>query len=282
MAYLEYLRRRSTKESVGSELGVSSPLQPRLERWLPILIVAALLIVWEWQSRVGGLSTLFFPAPSVIADALLKTSISGELLTNTGITLIRVILGFVIGGVAGTFLGLLMGWSGRLRYIVDPLIAASHPIPKLALLPIIIIIFGLGETSKVVIIAVTVFFPMLINSMAGTRQISPIQFEVASSYKVNRSRTFLRVVLPGSLPFVLAGARLALNIALLITVAVEMLSVSDGLGAMVWLAWQTLRTEELYASIFVVSVLGVLFNILLQRITLFLVPWQVDVGNERA
>ena len=249
---------------------------------LPALIITALLIVWEWQSRVGGLSILFFPAPSIIADALLKISTSGELLANTGITLLRVTLGFLIGGAAGTFLGLLMGWSGRLRYVVDPLIAASHPIPKLALLPIIIIIFGLGESSKVVIIAVTVFFPMLINSMAGTRQISPIQFEVASSYRVSRRRTFFRVVLPGSLPFVLAGARLALNIALLITIAVEMLSVNNGLGSMVWLAWQTLRTEELYASIFVVSVLGVIFNLLLQRLTVFLVPWQVDIGNDRA
>lgn len=163
--------------------------------------------------------------------------------------------------------------------MVDPLVAATHPIPKLAILPIVMIIFGIGETSKLVIIALTVFFPMLINAMAGARQISPIHFEVASNYGASPLRVFWRVVVPGSLPFALAGARLALNVGLLLTIAVEMVSAQRGLGSMVWFAWQTLRTEELYASIFVTAALGVGFNTILQRLTAYLVPWQVENGK---
>jgi NitT/TauT family transport system permease protein len=170
----------------------------------------------------------------------------------------------------------MMGWSQRLRIVIDPFIAAAHPVPKIALLPIIMIIFGIGESSKVVVVGVAAFFPMVINAMAGVRQISPIHFEVAENYGANPVKTFTRVVVPGSLPLVLTGARLALNTALLLTIAVELVAAQKGLGVMVWFAWQTLRTEELYASVAATATMGVSFNLLLQRLAAHLVPWQVE------
>jgi NitT/TauT family transport system permease protein len=125
-------------------------------------------------------------------------------------------------------------------------------------------------------IAVGTFFPMLINSMAGVRQISPIHFEVAANYGASPFKVLTRVVIPGSLPLVLVGARLALNIALLFTIAVELVSAREGLGEMIWLAWQTLPTEELYASLAVIGALGVGFNLLLQLSARHLVPWRVE------
>jgi NitT/TauT family transport system permease protein len=169
-----------------------------------------------------------------------------------------------------------MGWSRRLRIVIDPFIAAAHPIPKVAVLPLILILFGIGETSKVIVIGVAAFFPMLINTMVGVRQISPIHFEVAANYGASRWKVFTRVVLPGSLPLVLTGMRLALNLALLVTIVVELLLGEKGLGAMLWFARETLRTEELYAGLFVISVLGISINLFLQRLSAHLAPWQVE------
>ncbi len=171
-------------------------------------------------------------------------------------------------------MGLLMGWSGRVRAIAGPVVAATHPLPKLALLPLALIILGIGESSKVVLIALAAFFPMLINSMAGVRQIDELTWEVAHLYRARGWILFRRVIWPGSLPLVLTGLQLAVNAALLVTVSVELLSARTGLGATIWLAWQTLRTEELYAVLVVIGGLGLASNSLLESATRRLLPWK--------
>jgi ABC-type nitrate/sulfonate/bicarbonate transport system permease component len=277
MPHLEDARRGSAQEPVDTRLKKGLRLAwPRLEWWLPAAVVAVALAVWEWQVRTGGLSALFFPAPSTIALTLVRVLASGKLATHLSATLSRLFLGFALGGLPGLILGLAMGWSRRLRVVVDPFIAAAHPVPKIAVLPLIMIIFGIGESSKVVVVAVAVFFPMLINTMAGVRQISPIHFEVAQNYGASLFKVFTRVVVPGSLPMMLTGTRLALNIALLLTIAVELVAAREGLGEMIWFAWETLRTEELYAALIVIAALGISFNLFLQRLTARLVPWQVE------
>ena len=248
----------------------------RLRSWLPALIVLCTLTVWEWSVHSGRLSALFFPAPSVVVMTIVRLLRSGELVTHTRATLLRVVFGLVLGGVPGLLVGLAMGWWRPLRDALDPLVAAVHPLPKIAVLPLIMIIFGIGESSKVVAIAVGTFFPMLINSMAGVRQLSPIHFEVAENYGANPLQVLTRVVIPGSLPLVLVGARLAVNTALLFTIAVELVSAREGLGEMIWLAWQTLRTEDLYASLAVIGALGIVFNLLLQFLAKRLVPWHAE------
>jgi NitT/TauT family transport system permease protein len=146
--------------------------------------------------------------------------VQGTIFPHIKATVSRLVLGFLIGGSAGLFLGLSMGWSQRLRTIVDPMIAAIHPIPKIAIFPLIMIIFGIGEASKVAAIAIAAFFPMLINSMAGVRQLNPVYFEVTHNYGASAWKTFSRVVFPGSLPSILAGLRLALNTSMVIAIAV--------------------------------------------------------------
>jgi NitT/TauT family transport system permease protein len=175
--------------------------------------------------------------------------------------------------VPALFLGLLMGFSAKVRAAVDPLVAAAHSIPKIAVLPILMILLGIGEAPKIAVVAAAAFFPILINTMAGVRQISPIHFEVAHSYGASAPRIFWRVLVPGSLPQILSGTRLALNGALLITIALEIVAARNGLGAAIWLAWQTLRVEELFAALAVASFLGVTFNATLVRLERRLVPW---------
>ena len=241
--------------------------------WPAVLVTIALAMLWEiWARRSSSFSVLF-PAPSVIAAALFRQAAAGELIRTVGATLGRLTSGFVLGGAPALLLGLAMGFSPRVRAAVDPLVAAAHSIPKIAVLPILMILFGLGEAPKIVVVAAAAFFPLLISTMAGVRQISPIHFEVAHSYGASASRVFWRVLLPGSLPQILSGARIALNSSLLITIALEIVAARNGLGATIWLAWQTFRVEDLYAALLVASLLGVGFNTTLVRLEKRLVPW---------
>jgi NitT/TauT family transport system permease protein len=159
---------------------------------------------------------------------------------------------------------------------VDPLIAAAHPVPKVSLLPLVMIIFGMRDISKVIVIGIVCFFPMMINAAAAVREIPPIYFEVAENYGASLRRLLTRVVAPATLPLILNAIRLALNSALTLTLAVELVATRQGLGTLIWLAWETLRTEELYAVITVTAVLGIGINLVLHYVYKTLVPWQVE------
>lgn len=277
MAYLESDRRRSAQELAAPRLSQRiRPSRVPAQVWLPLTLIGAALALWEWGARSGAITPLFFPAPSTIARTTLTMLGDGALVTHTSATLSRLLLGVILGGLPGVVLGLLMGWSSRLRGIVDPFIAAAHAVPKIAILPLIMIFFGVGEPSKVAITMMGAFFPMLISTMAGARLINPIHFEVAANYGASGLQTFTRVLLPGSLPLMLSGLRLALNATLLLTIAVEMISGRSGLGTMIWRAWETMRTEELYTSLLVITSLGIGFNLLLHRLSIHFIPWQAE------
>ena len=241
--------------------------------WPAVLATVALLALWETWARTSDSASILFPAPSVIAAVLVREVRSGELLRTVGATLGRLASGLVLGGVPALLLGLVMGFSPRVRAAVDPLVAAAHAIPKIAVLPILMILLGLGEAPKIAVVAAAAFFPLLISTMAGVRQISPIHFEVAHGYGASAPRVFWRVLVPGSLPQILSGTRLAFNAALLITIALEIDAARSGLGATIWMAWQTMRVEELYASLAVTSFFGVGFNAALAFAGKRLVPW---------
>ena len=243
--------------------------------FLPVLILAC----WELGSRAGVISPMFFPAPSRIALALSGMATDGRLFKDLAATLYRVAVGLSIGVGLGLPLGLLMGWNPGVRALVDPMVGATHALPKIAIYPILMVLFGIGDGSRVALVALGAFFPMLINSMTAVRQIDPRYFEVARSYGAHRNRILSEVIWPGSLPLVLAGFRLALNGALLLGIAAELLTARQGLGGMIWMAWQTFRTEELFAALFVTGLLGVSFNGLTDLLVRILVPWRIRAEN---
>ena len=250
------------------------------EPWISVLILIILLAIWEWLARSEIISPLFFPAPSRIGASFLRMLSDGRVTENLAASLDRLGLGFLLGALPGLILGLIMGWSPRFRAIMDPFIAALHPIPKLAIFPLIMIIFGIGELSKILAIAISAFFPVVINSMTGVRELNQVYFEVALNYGASRWKTFTRVVIPGSLPTVLSGMRIGVNTAMVITIAVELLSAQKGLGVLIWFAWITFRIEELYVSLFVTAALGIVINILLHYVTRMLVPWSNRLADE--
>jgi ABC-type nitrate/sulfonate/bicarbonate transport system permease component len=247
---------------------------------LPVLGILIVFTAWELLSRANLISRIFLPAPTRILSFLVESLLNGELAAAFSATIGRIIVGFLLGAIPGLLLGWAMGWSGRLRRLMDPIIAATHPIPKIAIFPLIMIMFGIGEASKVVAIALTAFFPMLINTIAGVRQINPVYIEVARNYGASRWKTIQRVVLPASLPMVLAGVRIAVNTSLVIAIAVELLAARNGLGVMIWFAWQTLRIQELYAALFIIALIGIGFNVFLEWASRRLAPWHYPSSAE--
>jgi NitT/TauT family transport system permease protein len=233
-----------------------------------------IILTWEILVRLGYVEPLFFPPPTLVVATLIELLKTGELQPHVFISLRRIFFGFFMGSIPGLILGLIMGWSSRVRIILDPLVSATYPIPKIALLPLIMLIFGIGEMSKIVLIAIGCFFLVLINSMAGVMNINKIYFEVAKNYGASKYKIFTKVVLRGSLPTIFTGLRLALGLSLILVVAAEMVSANKGLGAMIWLAWETLRTEKLYVGIITIAFLGLLFTSFLKKIERNLIPWE--------
>lgn len=240
---------------------------------LPLLLFIVFLFVWEISARSKWISPTFFPPPTAIWKSLLKMIGNGELIPATGVTLLRFLSGLISGSLLGAILGLMMGWWPRLQALLDPFIAAIYPIPKIAIFPLLMIIFGLGEGSKFVAILLAAFFPMLVTSLTGVKQINNVYFEVAKNYGAHNRAIFTHILLPGSLPSMMAGLRLATNTAFVIAISVEIVSARAGLGVLLWFGWQTFRVSELYAVLVVISLLGIVINYIIEGLTQITVPW---------
>jgi NitT/TauT family transport system permease protein len=243
---------------------------------VPAALALGGLALWEVLVRAGVVGPLWFPPPTRIVQRMVELLASGDLARHLGVTLGRLLPGVVLGGVPGLLLGLSMGMSVRLRTVVDPFVAALHPVPKLAILPLIMVLVGIGETSKILLVAIAAFFPMVINAMAGVRQISPLYFEVAENYGARRLQVLRRVVLPATVPVALSGLRLALNSGFGATIGSEIVTAREGLGAMMWLAWEVLRVPDIYVALVVICVIGVGFNQVVLLLLRRLVPWQPE------
>jgi NitT/TauT family transport system permease protein len=246
------------------------------ERWLLGLLLLVFIAGWEIGVATQWVKALFFPAPSTIVQTLGEMMLDGSLFLHVNATLVRLMVALLLGGGAGLGLGLLMGWSPRLGACLDPVVAALHPLPKITLLPLIMVVLGIGESSKIATIALSCFFPMLLNTLAGVQQIAPIYWEVAQNYGAKRRQLFTRILLPGSLPLLLTGLRLALNTGLIVTLSVELLMAQTGVGSLIWLAWQTMRLRHLYATLVVIALLGYGFNLLIGQLSVRFAPWQAQ------
>lgn len=239
------------------------------------LVVA--LLLWEGLARTGLVSSLFLPPPSAVLREAGRMLASGELLRHVGVSLVRVGLGFLAGAGAGTLLGLLLGSSPRLWAVGNPLIAATYPIPKIALLPLMILWLGIGEAPKVAMIALGVFFPVVINAYAGVRGTDPLMVKAAVSLGAGRRQVLLKVTLPSALPTLLAGYRLGAGIALLLVVSAEMINATAGIGFLVLNAGDLMLTGRLMVGLVVLSLLGLASTWGLRLLEAHLVPWKEDL-----
>ena len=219
------------------------------ERWLAVLSPLALLALWEALSRAGILDDRFFPAPTAIASTFVDLAKSGELWSNTWVSVRRVALGLLLGGIPALGIGLCMGLYRPVRAALDPIVAATYPIPKSAIVPLLLLIFGLGEMSKIVMVAIGAFFPIVMNTAAGVREIPPMYHDVGRTFGAGRWQTFRTIALPGALPLIMTGVRLAIGLALILIVIAEMIGAKSGLGYMIWNAWQIFAVPTMYVGL---------------------------------
>lgn len=246
------------------------------ERALAILSPVAALVLWQLASNAGLVNQRYVPSPVSIAIAGWDLALSGELATHIGASLRRLVIGFVLGAIPGVFIGMIMGLNRWVRAALDPLVAALYPIPKIALLPLLMLVFGLGDGSKVVVVATSVLFLTIINTTVGVVQLDKIYFDVARNYGTPWYKIFLRVILPGALPTILAGLRISLGVSLVVLVGAEFVASQSGIGYLIWSSWQTLMVEQMFVGIIVITVLGVLSTLFLHECERLLVPWRRD------
>jgi NitT/TauT family transport system permease protein len=268
-----------TMDKRGTEAEAGLPQRERLYRLISLASPCLVLLMWEATVQVGILDRRFFPPPSTVMRVLIDMMLSGELYQHLSISLQRITLGFLLGAVPGISLGLLMGWSRGLRAFVDPIVAAAYPIPKISLLPLILLIFGLGETSKVVTVAIAGFFLVLITTAHGVTHIDPILIQAAQNYGARGWQLFTKVILPASLPSIFTGLRLSLGISLLIIVAAEFVAANRGIGYLIWISWSILAVVKMYVGLVVIAALGMLFTSGLEHLGRALMPWAQDVQD---
>jgi ABC-type nitrate/sulfonate/bicarbonate transport system permease component len=248
----------------------------RRDRLLSIASPLGLLLVWEAAARLGLIDTRFFPAPSSILYLMVTMLLSGELVTHTLASLERLFWGTVIGGLPALVLGIVMGLNRVTRAIFDPLIAATYPIPKSAILPLALLIFGLGEPSKIFMVAIGVFFPVAINATTGVLEINKIYLDVGRNYKASRWNTFWTIALPGALPVIMTGFKLGIGIGLILIAIAEMVGANNGLGRLIWSAWETFSVEQMYVGLFMIALIGFALTVLLNELERFIIPWKAN------
>jgi len=249
-------------------------MPPRPPRGISLLSPLLILVGWEALARWHLIDVRFFPAPSAILAAAWTTAQSGELWANLRISLARIGAGFALGALPGIALGIVMGLIPWVRLTCMPVVSAIYPIPKSAILPLIMLIFGIGEVAKWVFIAIGVFFPVLINAMVGVLTIDRIFLDVGRNYGARGPNFLLTIALPGALPVIFAGIKLGFGLALILVVIAEIVASRAGLGFMIWNAWQIFDVEKLYSGLIVIGILGYLSNELIDALERFVVPWR--------
>lgn len=246
----------------------------REHRVLRVLALVALVAAWEVVARAGWVPVLFLPSPLGVLAEGRDMLVSGELAGHLAASLKRLVLGFAVGGGLGAAVGIAVGFFSIAEAVGAPIIAATFPVPKIALLPLLILWLGLGEPSKVAVIALGVFFPMVINTYTGVRQADALLVRAAVSFGARRASVIRKVILPSALPMIFAGLRLGAGTALLLLVAAEMIAVESGIGFLVLHAGNIMATTKLMVGIVVLSLLGVLSHWGLNRLERLAIPWR--------
>jgi NitT/TauT family transport system permease protein len=247
---------------------------PRAKRWPALVAFAVLIALWQTAASYKIANPLFLPSPEAIAKSLYALAASGELWLHIVASLKRIALGWVLGTAGGLAVGIAIGLFGLARSVGVPLVSALFPIPKIALLPLFILWFGIGEPSKVATIALGVFFPTAVAAFGAVDNVPKSLIRMAQSFGLPFADIVRKVVLPGALPGILSGFRISASIALILVVAAEMINAQYGIGALVLYSGNLMRTDQLLAGVVVLSVLGLLIAFVLGRLERRLLRWR--------
>ncbi len=243
-------------------------------RALNILSPIALLAVWQLAVTAGLVDRRMFPPPSEILTTLFQMARGGDLWINLLASLWRVGAGLALGSFAGIVVGVSMGLSALIRAIIQPLVSATYPVPRTAIVPLFLIIFGIGEVAKIMVVATSVFYVVLIASMTGVMSIERTYIDVGRDLRISRFQAFRTIALPGALPAVIGGLKLGAGIAFIVLVVAEYTGSQTGIGYMIWEGWQTLDIDQMYVGLLMIAVIGWLVSLLMDEFEYLAVPWR--------
>lgn len=238
-----------------------------------IALPGLLVLVWELAGRAGVIQERFLPAPSSILRVWWEMLLSGELLRHTAASLERAAVGLLIATVLGVGLGIAMGAWSSFHRLLSPLVELCRPIPPIALIPLAIFWLGIGNESKVFLIFIACFFPVLLNTLNGVLGVDPTLINVHRTMGATRVQTLWHVMLPSAAPQILTGFRLSAGLALIVLVAAEMVAALDGLGYLILYAERTWQLEMMFAGIITISLIGFGLNQLCLTIGYRLLHW---------
>lgn len=289
-------------------IGRIVPLHSRTayERSLAFGFPVAVLLLWQVAGDTGLINTTWFPQPSHIAGGLWDMTVRFDRFSGTSLlgrpwlipeyfardgfagvwsllseshvlaTLSRVFIGFVLGAIPGILLGVVMGVNQTVRLMLDTTLSAIYVLPKIAIFPIVMLIFAdpFGEGPKILVVALAVFILLTINTMAGVRGIDKVYLMAGRNYGANGWQMMRHVIIPGALPVIFAGLRIALGTAMIVIISVEFLRAKQGVGFITFYYWEVLNPEKMYAGLVVVMLLGVILTYGLHALQRRLMPWQ--------
>ena len=242
-------------------------------RFLPSLVPLSLLCLWQLCGSLEWLPTRVLPTPLAVLQAGYRLTKSGELAHHIGISSQRASLGFTIGGLLGLLLGILTGSSRIAEHLIDSTVQMLRTVPHLALIPLVILWLGVGESAKVFLVALGVMFPVYLNTHHGVRTVDPGLIEMGRLYGLGRGDLFRKILLPGALPSILVGVRYALGVMWLTLIVSETIAATSGIGYLAMNAREFMRTDVVVLSILLYALLGKLADTIARGLERMLLPW---------
>jgi ABC-type nitrate/sulfonate/bicarbonate transport system permease component len=263
--------RKAERRAVAFRGAGFAPKSGRYAGWIALMVVTGL---WQLAGSVGWINALFLPTPAAIARAIYQLAISGALWHHVSVSILRIMAGWTVGTISGVIVGFAIGLSSIARGVGITFISALFPIPKIALLPLLILWLGIGEEPKIATIALGVFFSTAISVYSGVDQVPRNLIRMAQSFNVPFQTIVRRVIWPGALPSILAGFRITASVALLLVVSAEMIGAEFGIGAFVLQAGNLMQTDQLLAGVLILSLFGLAVGRLINWLEARLLHWR--------
>lgn len=243
------------------------------QRLLPWLVPLVLIAIWQVASSQGWLSTRVLPAPLAVVQAAWVLAESGELWTHVKVSAGRALSGLAVGGGLGLLLGLLTGSSRIAETLLDSTVQMVRNVPALAMIPLVILWFGIDETAKLLLIAVSVFFPIYLNTFHGIRGVDPGLIEMGRTYGLSRWQLYTQIILPGALSSILVGLRFSLGLMWVILIVAETISAQAGIGYLTMNAREFLQTDIVLVGILLYALLGKLADVFAKGLERYWLRW---------
>jgi NitT/TauT family transport system permease protein len=241
--------------------------------------LVAVLVVWELTARTGVVNPLFISSPSLVAQAGYRLFAEGEIWNDLRVSAMEFLAGYLMAAAVAIPLGLAVGWYKRLSYILSPFIDTLNAVPRVTLLPLIVIWCGIGLWSKIVVVFLGAVIPMLINTMSGVRTNEERFLRVARSFGASQFRIFATIVLPGTVPFIFTGLKYAAGRALLGVVVGELYAATAGIGFLIAVSGNAFQTDKVFAGILIVTFTGLVTVEALNRLERRFEAWRPKVGS---